>query len=307
MEFLKKNWMQIFAPALCVILLAAVLWQNQKFDALKEELASLSEALEQQEMQTGDLRQQVLELQRSAHTGPALVSWSVTPVSVDTARRELTVWVSVTPAEGRDIGVNSVVAHRPGIDPGENEQWPRAYDFEAKSDGTIGHELTLPYEENSAVAFTVIYYENGERYTQEIAAYASMDALLPVRLAENRGEMGYNMSGDGRLYLVHRSVVLADGAVVEEPVFRLVKNGRTVLEAPAETMEKPGTYSGYPYLEELGGLPCTEGDRVELLFACKDQAGLRYEFTLHTWDIVSSWQTEERWPERGGVTVTWPE
>ena len=62
MEFLKKNWMQIFAPALCVILLAAVLWQNQKFDALKEELASLSEALEQQEMQTGDLRQQARDL-----------------------------------------------------------------------------------------------------------------------------------------------------------------------------------------------------------------------------------------------------
>lgn len=118
--------------------------------------------------------------------------------------------------------------------------------------------------------------------------------------------MGYNMSGDGRLYLVHRSVTLADGVTAEDPVFRLLKNGDVAVEAPAEPLEEPGTYSGYPHLESFGGLPCSAGDRVELRFACMDSYGLCYEFTLHTWDILSSWQTAERWPE-GGVRVTWPE
>ena len=89
-------------------------------------------------------------------------------------------------------------------------------------------------------------------------------------------------------------------------MFRLLKNGDVAVEAPAEPLEEPGTYSGYPHLESFGGLPCSAGDRVELRFACMDSYGLRYEFTLHTWDILSSWQTAERWPE-GGVRVTWPE
>lgn len=101
-------------------------------------------------------------------------------------------------------------------------------------------------------------------------------------------------------------MTLADGVTAETPVFRLLKNGDVAVEAPAEPLEEQGTYSGYPHLESFGGLPCAAGDRVELRFACRDSYGLRYEFTLHIWDILSSWQTAERWPE-GGVRVTWPE
>ena len=301
-----KKWLYGVPLALCAVLLAAVLWQNQKFDALNAEVSSLTAALEQQAREASDLREQMETLRRSLPEGPALADWSVTPVSVDPAHRELTVRVSVAPAEGRDIRVDRAIAHRPDADPAENQQWPGAYSFDELTDGTVCGELTLPYAEESPVALTVVYYEGLERHTQEIARYDSMDALLPVRLAENWGEMGYNMSGDGRLYLVHQSVALADGAAVEEPVYRLVKNGAVAVEAPAEPMQEPGTYSGYPHLEEFGGLPCTAGDRVELRFACTDQYGLHYEFTLHTWDILSSWQTAERWPE-GGVRVTWPE
>ena len=302
-----KKWLYGVPLALCAVLLAAVLRQNQKFDALNAEVSSLTAALEQQEQAASDLREQVEELQRTAHTGPALADWSVTPVSVDPARRELTVRISVTTAEGRSIRVDRAIAHRPDVDPAENQQWPGAYSFDELTDGTVCGELTLPYAEESSVAFTVVYYEDRERHAQEIARYDSMDELLPVRLAENWGEMGYNMSGDGRLYLVHRSVTLADGAAVEEPVFRLLKNGAVAVEAPAEPMEEPGMYSGYPHLESFGGLPCAAGDRVELRFACTDRFGLRYEFPLHTWDILSAWETAERWPESGGVTVTWPE
>ena len=301
-----KKWLYGALLALCAVLLAAVLWQNQKLDALNAEVSSLTAALEQQAQESSGLREQVEALRRSLPEGPALTDWSVTPVSVDPARRELTVRISVTTAEGRGIRVDRAVAHRPDADPAENQQWPVAYGFDVLTDGTAADELTLPYAPDTPVAFTVVYYENQEQCTREIARYDSMDALLPVRLAENWGEMGYNMSGDGRLYLVHRSVMLADGVTVEEPAFRLVKNGQIVLEAPAEPTQELGTYSGYPHLESFGGLPCAAGDRVELRFACRDSYGLCYEFPLHTWDILSSWQTAERWPE-GGVSVTWPE
>ncbi|MDY3282614.1 hypothetical protein [Dysosmobacter sp.] len=301
-----KKWLYGAPLALCVVLLAAVLRQNQRFDALHTEISTLTAALERQTQAASDLREQMEALERSISQGPALTDWSVTPVSVDTALRELTVRVSVTPAEGRDIRVDRAIAHRPDVDPAENQQWPGAYSFDELTDGTVCGELTLPYAEESPVAFTVVYEEDGQRRTREIARYDSMDDLLPVRLAENWGEMGYNMSGDGRLYLVHQSVTLADGAAVEEPVYRLLKNGAVAVEAPAEPMEEPGTYSGYTHLESFGGLPCAAGDRVELRFACTDQYGLRYEFPLRAWDIVSPWQTAERWPE-SGVRVIWPE
>ena len=98
-----KKWLYGAPLALCVVLLAAVLWQSQKLDALNTEISSLTAALEQQAQETSGLREQVEELQHSVPEGPALTDWSVAPVSVDPDRRELTVRVSVTPAEGRDI------------------------------------------------------------------------------------------------------------------------------------------------------------------------------------------------------------
>ena len=184
-------------------------------------------------------------------------------------------------------------------------QWPRCWDFHRQADDSWQGSLTLPYEEDSPAAVTVFYGENGRRHSRELGSWASMALLLPVSVADDNGEMGYSMAGDGRLYLAHRSVELANGEAATEPVFRLVKNGVTAQEAPAEA-EEPGTYSAYP-LEMMGGLPCAPGDRVELHFACRDRFGIGYDFTLHTWDILSPWETVERWPESGIPVVTWPE
>ena len=95
-----KKWLYGAPLVLCVVLLAAVLWQSQKLDALNTEISSLTAALEQQAQETSGLREQVEELQHSVPEGPALTDWSVAPVSVDPDRRELAVRVSVTPAEG---------------------------------------------------------------------------------------------------------------------------------------------------------------------------------------------------------------
>ena len=117
-----KKWLYGAPLALCVVLLAAVLWQSQKLDALNTEISSLTAALEQQAQETSGLREQVEELQHSVPEGPALTDWSVAPVSVDPDRRELTVRVSVTLAEGRDIRVDRAITHRPDVDPAENQQ-----------------------------------------------------------------------------------------------------------------------------------------------------------------------------------------
>ena len=42
-----KKWLYGAPLALCVVLLAAVLWQSQKLDALNTEISSLTAALEQ--------------------------------------------------------------------------------------------------------------------------------------------------------------------------------------------------------------------------------------------------------------------
>ena len=78
-----KKWLYGAPLALCVVLLAAVLWQSQKLDALNTEISSLTAALEQQAQETSGLREQVEELQHSVPEGPALTDWSVAPVSVE--------------------------------------------------------------------------------------------------------------------------------------------------------------------------------------------------------------------------------
>lgn len=110
---------------------------EQKLGALNTEISSLTAALEQQAQETSGLREQVEKLRHSVPEGPALTDWSVAPVSVDPDRRELTIRVSVTPAEGRDIRVDRAVAHRPDVDSAENQQWPGAYSFDEMTDGTI--------------------------------------------------------------------------------------------------------------------------------------------------------------------------
>ncbi len=299
---MKKNGMQGAMLLLCVLLLFAVFWKNQEVRTLREENTFLSEEMARQ---VECLEGQIEELRCSLDDAPAIESWSVSVEDVNTTRRELTICLSVVSAEGRDIQVVEAAAHCPGIEPEENLRWPRAYDSEIQPDGSFRLELTLPYVENVSVAFTVVYAEDGESHSQVLGTCQSMDLLLPVRLVENNGEMGYNLSGDGRLYLVHYVVTLAEEMTAEEPVFRLLKNGSTVLEASAERLE--GSYSGYPHLEKLGGLPCEEGDQVELCFACRDQYGLSYEFILRKWEIVSFRDAVEQWPEGDGVTVTWPE
>ena len=60
-----KKWLYGAPLALCVVLLAAVLWQSQKLDALNTEISSLTAALEQQAQETSGLREQVEEILRA--------------------------------------------------------------------------------------------------------------------------------------------------------------------------------------------------------------------------------------------------
>lgn len=301
---MKKNWMQLLSLMLCVVLLGTVIWQGRTAGALQSQLDSLAEILEKQTLRTERLGEQVAELRKTISEGAFCEDWSIQTSEVDAGRREITLDVSVT--VNRDVQYSSitVVAHRPGVTPGRNEQWPWVYDWNGTG-GVLTGSMTLPFDEDSPVALTLIYEKGGKQYSQELCSYASMTALLPVSVAENWGEMGYDMSGDGRMYQAHRTVTLANGISVQDGSFRIEKNGVTALEAPAEAMKEAGVYSGIQLEGE--GVVCAPKDRVELHFACTDQFGIGYDFTLRAWEINSAKKAVEVWPSAEMLALTWPE
>ena len=105
-----------------------------------------------------------------------------------------------------------------------------------------------------------------------------------------------------------------DYVEVRDPEFRLYRNGELILEEAA--VYHPMSDDIPPLLLPAGGergrtgadhpVDAQPGDDLRLAFACQDQFGLAYEFTVDHWqvlkdDVVKVHLDEDRLP-----TLTWP-
>ena len=300
---MEKKWTRRALPVLCAALLAAAVVQGRTAARLTEQLSALTEQAARQEERIGAI--EGADAAQAEPEGPLCQTCQVSVTELDTDRRTLTVSLRLTLSRELEPYALQIAAHRPEAEPGEDQRWPRCWDVERDGKPGAGYagSLTLPYDENSPVALSLGIREDQEERWEELRAFGSMAGLLPLSGAAGSGEMGYNLAGDGRLYLVHWTATLPEPA--DAVSFRVTKNGGTALEADAPAGETPGIYSGIGL--EGQGVACGPGDRVELHLLCTDRLGFGYDFTLQTWEITKAGKAAERWPASAYPAVTWPE
>ena len=295
MTFLKRNWLSLLLAVVCVALTVTVVNQNRQLTEQADQIQTIWGQLRQDVSDIYHLQGDVEELKPAASLVQA---FSVTVADVDTVRQQVVLNLTVTPAEGAQLRYPRVTAHRSEGDPA-HYLWPSA-DLREKN-GLWEGELTLPVDETSPVTLSLLTGPHAEPAVETLAEYPSMTALLPVVLANHGGEAAYDQAGDGKLYFVHLETELTDPAgnpvVVEEPRYRVYRNGELALEVSALDYEIEGK-----------GVAADPGDQMELNLTCRDAYGLSYEFALRRWEIGPDWRVRliEQWRPAAYPAVVWP-
>ena len=296
MTFLKRNWLSLLLAVACVALTVTVVDQNRRLAEQAEQIQNIWGQLRQDAADLYQLKRDTEELKSAA---PLAESLRVTVADVDTVRQQVILNLTVTPAEGAQLQYPRVTAHRPEGDP-VDYLWPTA-DLSEKN-GLWEGELTLPVDEASPVTLSLLTGPHADPAVETLAEYPSMTALLPVVLANHGGEAAYDQAGDGKLYFVHLETELTDPAgnpvEVEEPRYRVYRNGELALEVSALDYEIEGK-----------GVAADPGDQMELNLTCRDAYGLSYEFGLRRWEIGPDWRVRliEQWRPSAYPAVVWNE
>ena len=280
--------------ALAVILLGLNLWQGVRISDLEGRVAELQNTLV---YQMNDLRGTVGGLSRQLEEGEKLVrEWELTPAGIDREEECLSAEISLALKEwGADTEVRITA-----------RQGPEDSTVFLESQGTGRFTGTLPVSltVGEALRLEARINSGGTSRQEELGAWDDVSMLLPVQI-NGSGYSGptyrngiFSMGGYN-VYLSNQDYEPL--AAVEEPVFSLKRNGRTVWEAEAvsarEVLESSEGLSGGE-LEELlevedGGYytagtaeaECQTGDTLEMFFTCRDAYGLRYVFPLESWEI----------------------
>lgn len=129
----------------------------------------------------------------------------------------------------------------------------------------------------------------------------SLAALLPLKMAWASGDTLYN-AAEKKLYNAEWGVCLTnvqgEEVEAENGAYRLYQNGTLVYEGPCFSPDGGKQLEGW-------GLPCKNGDYVELRYICSDASGIQYEFPLEGWEIQNDKSLrhcpDSLWPE-----ITWP-
>lgn len=303
MDFLKKHGLQAAALLMCLALAAAAAAQSAADRRLREEVRSLAASCARLEARLDQAQDQLLALkegQAALRPMARFLGYSVR--EMDPQAGTFTLEISF---EGEGMASWDVVAHMRGEAAGLSRS-----DGVRVSEGeqAAAYAFTLPLDLDAGGEFVLRAVTEGTERRQVLYRFDSVLDLLPVRMVSYSGEMGYNKSGDGKMYQAHREVQVADGmgdpADVTGGEFQLYKNGELALSAAASSAE-PGRYSGIGL--EGKGVPCGQGDRMELRFACTDMFGLRYSFPLTQWEVLSPGQARETWPPSAYPAVIWPQ
>ena len=295
MTFLKRNWLSLLLAVVCAALTVTVVNQNRQLTEQADQIQKIWGQLRQDVSDIYHLKGDVAELEAAASP---VQDFSVTVADVDTVRHQVLLSLTLTPAEGAQLQYPRVTAHRPEGDP-TDYLWPSA-DLSEKNGLWVG-ELALPVDESSPVNLTLLTGPHADPAVEMLAEYPTMQALLPVVLADHGGEAACDQAGDGKLYFVHLETVLTDPAgnpvEVEEPRYRVYRNGELALEVSALDYEIEGK-----------GVAADPGDEIELNLTCRDAYGLSYEFALRRWEIGPDWRVRliEQWRPSAYPTVVWP-
>lgn len=280
---MKRNWIQALTLVLCAVLLAVTLWQGREIEGLRQEIWNVQSSVSND---VGFVKQQVAALSSQIAEGERLVrDWELTPTGMDKGTNSLLTEFSLNLKEWRT----------------DTEVWLTAHQGSGTRIVTLGDNGTgrfsgaLPISlAGAALSLEVRVDSSGTSRQEELGGWDDVSMLLPLQMS------GSFYSGptyqDGVFSLGEYSLKLSDRnnvpAVVEEAVFFLRRNGETVWkEVPQEGVCSTG---GPVEIE------CQPGDTVALFFTCRDEYGLKYTFSLQSWEITGD-------GEKGDIRHTVPE
>ena len=196
-----------------------------------------------------------------------------------------------------------------------------AFPMTAAGDGVFTASVSLPVEqkEDTVPVLTLLAETGGVTVREDVDNIPRTFDLMPVARGVSGG--GSLRWRDGQLLLPSgfsfTPYDFADNNItVQEPQFRLYRNGEQVLQEEAVHRAGNPRIPHCYYLRETNedgrgqeipveGVP---GDIILLTFSCRDEYGLEYEFYIEGWEIgeddVENYEADLLWyiPQ-----LTWPE
>ena len=305
---MKRNWIALASLVLDLVLVALLLWQGSRLDTLEQSLWNVQDNLMDRQDQVmdemGALRQDVQEGER------LIADCALEPAGLDPETRSVLLNASVTlKAWNADTDAALLLELK-----GQTTEAPLTH----AGNGVFTGKAAVPVEGNGRLTVTLLT-DTGGTVTREQAEFVyQLSDLLPVT---------DGATGTSTPYWVEDTLLLNSGfffcpydrdhdyVEVRDPEFRLYRNGELILEETAVYHPMSDDIPYCYYLREINkdGLGQTipvdaqPGDELRLAFACQDQFGLAYEFTVDRWqvldgDVEKVYLDGDRLP-----ALTWPE
>ena len=304
---MKRNWIALASLALDLVLVALVLWQGSRLDTLEQDLWNVQDNLMDRQDQVmdemGALRQDVQEGER------LIADCALEPAGLDPETRSVLLNASVTlKAWSADTDATLLLELK-----GQTTGTPLTH----AGNGVFTGEAAVPVEENGSLTATLLA-DTGGAVNREQADYIyRLSELLPIA-DHASGHMNLSWEEE-TLQLQSGYMFLAydrenNNIPVQQPAFRLYRNDAVIFEEAAVESSMSSDYPHCYYLREVNedGLGQTipvdaqPGDTLRLIFACQDQFGLAYEFTMDRWQVLKDDAVEVHLDGDRLPILTWP-
>lgn len=304
---MKKNGIALVSLALNLVLVALALWQGSRLDTLEQDLRNVQGNLMDRQDQVMD---EVDALREDVREGERLIAdCSLEPAGLDPKARSVLLDASVTLKEW---GADTDAALLLELD-GQTTQAPLTH----AGNGVFTGEAAVPVEGNGSLTVTLLADTAGVTSREQADYIYQLSDLLPIA---NYATGHMDLSWEETLQLQSGYMFLAydreyNNIPVQQPTFRLYRNDALIFEEAAVEFPMSSDFPYCYYLREVNedGLGQTipvdaqPGDTLQLTFACQDQFGLAYEFTMDRWqvlddDVQDVYLHGDRLP-----TLTWPE
>ena len=304
---MKRNWIALASLALDLVLVALVLWQGSRLDTLEQDLWNVQDNLMDRQDQVmdemGALRQDVQEGER------LIADCALEPAGLDPETRSVLLNASVTlKAWSADTDATLLLELK-----GQTTGTPLTH----AGNGVFTGEAAVPVEENGSLTATLLADTGGTVTREEAEFVYQLSDLLPVT---------DGATGTSTPYWEEDTLLLQSGfffcpydrdhdyVEVRDPEFRLYRNGELILEEAAVYHPMSDDIPYCYYLREVNedGLGQTipvdvqPGDELRLAFACQDQFGLAYEFTVDHWQVLKDDAVEVHLDGDRLPILTWP-
>ena len=305
---MKKNGIALASLALNLVLVALVLWQGSRLDTLEQDLRNVQGNLMDRQDQVMD---EVDALREDVREGERLIAdCSLEPAGLDPKARSVLLDASVTLKEwGADTDAALLLELE-----GKTTEAPLTH----AGNGVFTGEAAVPVEGNGSLTVTLLADTAGVTSREQADYIYQLSDLLPIAdYATGHMDLSWE---DETLQLQSGYMFLAydreyNNIPVQQPTFRLYRNNALIFEEAAVEFPMSSDFPYCYYLREVNedGLGQTipvdaqPGDTLQLTFACQDQFGLAYEFTMDRWqvlddDVQDVYLHGDRLP-----TLTWPE